>query len=293
MVHFGITTAGTILNGAHGDPMRNLLAPGRQSLQITADTGYDNGSLSNGTVFASDITYSYGFEGYVTARFAAGGLYSRQDLHAGGNFNQRGFYLAPEITAAVAGPVYLTLGGFYAPQQLSIQRGYKNGTGLDYSHGKTDVDSWGVKVRLDWKDAFIISNANFTPYTSLTFAKARMDAYSETGGSFPASFNPASDQATVLRAGLDGVIALTEKTRLLTRAEAAYRFEDKMAATSGQMIGFSGFNFDGQDIDQFWLRGGIGAEVDIAGGTASLTVNVTTLGDDPSVWVKSSWKVLF
>lgn len=87
--------------------------------------------------------------------------------------------------------------------------------------------------------------------------------------------------------------SLTNDIRLLTRAEAAYRFENETAATSGTITGLSGFSFDGQETNQFWLRGGLGAEMDVAGGTASLNVNVTTQGDDPTVWVRSGWKVKF
>ncbi|MCA2378978.1 autotransporter domain-containing protein [Agrobacterium sp. 22-211-1] len=293
LVQHGLDITGTILNGAHGDPMRNLLTPGQHSLMVTSDTGYDNGSSSRGGIFASDITYAQGFEGDITARFAAGGLYNRQDLEAGGHFNQTGFYIAPEVTASVAGPIHATFGAFYAPQHLSIQRGYRNGDVMDYSRGKTDVENWGAKFRLDWKDAFTLSDAVVTPYASLTWVKARMEAYFESGGSFPASFDAISDQATVMRVGLDGVVPLSGQSRLLTRAEVAYRFEDKSAPITGDMIGLSGFRFEGQDIDQFWLRGGFGAEVDIAGGTASLTLNATTKGDDPTVWVKSAWKVVF
>ncbi|MBD9390570.1 autotransporter domain-containing protein, partial [Agrobacterium sp. AGB01] len=106
-------------------------------------------------------------------------------------------------------------------------------------------------------------------------------------------FNSTSDHSTVVRAGIDGVHALNNDIRLLARAEAAYRFENETAATSGTITGLSAFSFDGQDTNQFWLRGGLGAEVDVAGGTASLNVNVTTQGDDPTVWVRSGWKVKF
>jgi hypothetical protein len=84
-----------------------------------------------------------------------------------------------------------------------------------------------------------------------------------------------------------------DKRGLLARAEAAYRFENETAATSGTITGLSGFSFEGQDTNQFWLRGGLGAEVDVAGGTASLNVNVTTQSDDPTVWIRSGWKVTF
>ena len=110
---------------------------------------------------------------------------------------------------------------------------------MDYSHGKADLDTWGAKLRFDWLNAFSANDWNFTPYTSLTYTRSKLDAYTETGGGFPASFNEVKDHNTVLRIGLDGVHSLTNDIRLLTRAEAAYRFEDETAATSGTITGLS------------------------------------------------------
>jgi len=289
----GLNFANTVLHGAHGEPMRNLLDVGQQSIWVTNDTGYDNGASSDGAFGLVDFGYGLGLEGGATARFAFGGLYSDQDIDAGGNFINKGFYIAPEVSLPVAGNVYATIGGYYAPGKLSVTRGYLNGGVMDYSHGEADLDTWGAKLRFDWLNAFSANDWNFTPYTSLTYMRSKLDAYTETGGGFPASFNQVKDHNTVLRVGLDGVHSLTNDIRLLTRAEAAYRFESETAATSGSITGLSGFSFDGQETNQFWLRGGLGAEMDVAGGTASLNVNVTTQGDDPTVWVRSGWKVKF
>lgn len=289
----GLNYAGTILNGAHGEPMRNLLQAGQQSLWVTSDIGYDNGSASDGAFGVADFGYGLGLEGGGTARFAFGGLYTDQDIDAGGNFINKGFYLAPELTLPVVGNLYATIGGYYAPGKLTVTRGYLNGGVMDYSMGEADLDTWAAKLRLDWLNAATINDWNLTPYASLTYAHSKLDAYSETGGGFPASFDAVKDHSTVVRAGVDGVHRLDNNIRLLARAEAAYRFEDETAATSGTITGLSGFNFAGQNTNQFWLRGGLGAEMDVAGGTASLNVNVTTQGDDPTVWIRSGWKVTF
>ncbi|MDO5895694.1 autotransporter domain-containing protein [Agrobacterium sp. Azo12] len=289
----GLNYAGTILNGAHGEPMRNLLQAGQQSLWVTSDIGYDNGSASDGAFGVADFGYGLGLEGGGTARFAFGGLYTDQDIDAGGNFINKGFYLAPEVTLPVAGNLYATIGGYYAPGKLTVTRGYLNGGVMDYSMGEADLDTWAAKLRLDWLNAATLNDWNLTPYASLTYAHSKLEAYSETGGGFPASFDAVKDHSTVVRAGVDGVHRLDNNIRLLVRAEAAYRFEDETAATSGIITGLSGFNFAGQNTNQFWLRGGLGAEMDVAGGTASLNVNVTTQGDDPTVWIRSGWKVTF
>lgn len=285
--------ASTALNGLHGDPMRNRLDAGRQYLQISTDGGYDKSDASNGGLVITDLTYAYGFEGGITARIAAGGLYTDQNLEAGGDFNQKGWFISPEVTVPVTGALYATVSGYYSSSSLNIDRGYLNGGALDYSQGKTDVDSWAARVRFDWLDAFKLQDTSMTPYTSLTYAHSRMDAYTETGGGFPARFDESTDHATVWRLGVDGVTPLNDQFRVLTRGEVAYRFEDKTAGTTGEIIGLSGFSFDGQDTDRVWLRGGVGAEFDVAGGTATFMLNASTQGNDPSLWVKTAWKVSF
>lgn len=127
----------------------------------------------------------------------------------------------------------------------------------------------------------------------MTYAKAEMGAYAENGGAFPARFDANREKSTIIRAGLDGITDLSASIRLLARAEAVYRLEKETAATTGAIEGLMGFSFAGQDIDRFWLRGGLGAEFDIAGGTASLNLNVTTKGDDPDIWVRTGWKITF
>lgn len=289
----GIDYAHTALNGVHGEPMRTLLDAGRQSFSVTADSGYDNGDFAEGGLAIGDIAYGIGLEGGATARIAFGGLYTKQDLDSGGDFSQKGFYLAPEVSLPIGSGLYATIGGYYAPGKLDIDRGYLNGGLPDSSRGETDIDTWAAKLRIDWLNAASFGETKLTPYASLTYAHARMDGYTETGGSFPSAFDAVSDHATVARIGLDSVTDLTDHIRLLGKAEAAYRFETETADVTGRIVGLSGFNLGGRDIDQFWLRGAIGTEFDAGGGTASLSVNASTEGDDPSVWLKSGWRVTF
>ena len=289
----GLDIANTVLDGAHGAPMRSLLEPGRQSFSIVSDVGHNDGRDTAGGFGVADIGYGIGLEGDATARIAFGGLYDQRDINTGGNFIHRGFYIAPEISMPLAGGLYATVGGYYAPGRMSIERGYLNGGAMDYSRGETDLNVWAAKLRVDWLDAFSIGGWKLTPYAGATYAKAEMGAYAETGGAFPALFDASGEQSTIIRAGLDGVTDLSDSIRIMARAEAVYRLEKKTATTTGAIDGLMGFSFSGRDIDRFWLRGGIGAEFDVAGGTASLNLNVTSEGGDPDLWVRTGWKITF
>ncbi|MGO4352417.1 autotransporter domain-containing protein [Rhizobium sp. RAF36] len=290
----GLGYANTVLQGAHGEPMRDLLGLGQRSVAFTSDIGYDDSRVSNGGVGIGDVTFGYGLAEGVTARFAGGGLYTKQDIETGGDFHQAAFYMSPEATIALGSSnVYATIGGYYSTGRMNIHRGYMNGAAMDFSHGETDVDTYGAKIRFDWLNAATIAGTKLTPYASLTYAHSHMDGYTEEGGSFPSAFDSVNDHSTVARIGVDFIHDVTETVRLTARAEADYRFEKTTAGTSGQIVGLSAFEFDGEDVKQLWLRGAIGTEFDVAGGTASLGINVTTEGDDPNVWLRSGWNVKF
>ncbi len=290
----GLGYANTVLQGAHGEPMRDLLGLGQRSVAFTSDIGYDDSRVSNGGVGIGDVTFGYGLAEGVTARFAGGGLYTKQDIETGGDFHQAAFYMSPEATIALGSSnVYATIGGYYSTGRMNIHRGYMNGAAMDFSHGETDVDTYGAKIRFDWLNAATIAGTKLTPYASLTYAHSHMDGYTEEGGSFPSAFDSVNDHSTVARIGVDFIHDVTDTVRLTARAEADYRFEKTTAGTSGQIVGLSAFEFDGEDVKQLWLRGAIGTEFDVAGGTASLGINVTTEGDDPNVWLRSGWNVKF
>lgn len=260
---------------------------------MTPDLGYDDGAGPHGGLGIANLGYGIGLEGGATARLSVGGLYTRQDIDTGGDFTQDGFYVVPEVSLPVMDGLYATVGGYYASGSLDIRRGYLNGGAPDYSRGETDTETWAARFRLDWLNAASGDDWNLTPYASLTYARSQMDAYAEHGGSFPSAFDSVSGHSTVARVGLDMITDVTDSFRLTGKVEASYRFEDRTAGTSGRIIGLSGFSLPGQDVDQFWLRGGVGAEFDTAGGTSFVSLNVTTTGDDPIVWLKSGWKVTF
>jgi probable HAF family extracellular repeat protein len=287
-----MSSASTIMFGAQGSPMRNRLTEGRHSVWSTIDTGYDSGTRSEGALVLGDFGLGYGLSDEVTVRLSAGLNYTDQDLYEGGEFRSRGWYVAPEVTTRLVGDLYLTAGGVFGRGSLNIDRGYLNGSTPEISTGKTDTETLAAKLRLDWLDAFTLGNSAFTPYAGISRVNAATDAYSETGGSFPANHDAVKDHATVARLGVDGSHQLNDTVTLLARAEAAYRFEEQTAATSTEVAGVT-LTIAGDSVRQFWLRGGIGGEMAVAGGTASLMLNVTTESDDADVWLRSSWKADF
>ncbi|WP_377298054.1 autotransporter domain-containing protein [Rhizobium sp. SGZ-381] len=292
-VQNSVSSANTIMFGAQGNPMRNLLGVGERSAWGTVDSGYDNGDTAKGGLALGEFGLAYGIADGVTARFSVGGTYSNQDLDAGGSVRQTGYYLSPEVSANMGSNLYLTVGGYFSHASIDTARGYLNGSAQDYSNGSTNADTWGAKIRVDWLNAATLAETDITPYAGLSYARTKVDAYTEENGSFPVSYDATSDHSTILRLGADFVRPMSDTVRLLAKSEVSYQFEDHAAATSGTLIGVSDFSIDGQDLKQLWVRGGIGAEFDVAGGTASFMVNATTQGQDPTVWLRSNFTVKF
>lgn len=293
IVQSGVSSADTIMFGAQGAPMRNLLNAGQRSVWGTIDGGYDNGDHADVRLALGDFGFGYGIADGVTARFSVGATYTEQDLDAGGEVRQRGFYFSPEVSADLGKNVYVTVGGYWGRSSVDSRRGYLNGTATDYSGGDTNAETVGAKIRFDWLNAVTIDDTAITPYLGLSYAHTKVDAFTETGGSFPVSFDGSSDHSTIARLGADFVRPLNDTVRLLAKAELDYQFENHATATSGTLIGISDFNLQGQDLQQFWVRGGLGAEFDLGKGVASFMVNATTKGQDPTVWLRSNYTVKF
>ncbi|MGZ9721703.1 autotransporter domain-containing protein [Rhizobium miluonense] len=288
-----LSYANTAMFGAEGSPMRNLLNAGQRSAWGTVDSGYDKSKAADGGFALGEFGLGYGIADGVTGRLAIGGTYTKQDLVSGGDFNFKGFYISPEVTANVGGNFYVTLGGYYALGKIDIHRGYLNGSSTDFSDGNTDTQTWGGKLRLDWLNAATIADTAITPYIALSRANSKVDAYTENGGSFPVAYDEMNDHSTIARLGADYVHPLTENVNLLARTEVAHRFENRSSDASAEIIGLSSVDLPGQDLKQWWVRGGLGAEFAVSSGTASLMVNASTEGGDPRVWLRSGWKVNF
>ncbi len=135
-----------------------------------------------------------------------------------------------------------------------------------------------------------------TPYADVSYARTRIDAYTETGGGFPARFDARTEKSTEARVGVDAALPLSSETKLLGRVEAAHRLEKTGAAASGTVLGLFGFSLPGEQVKRDWLRAGVGFETKLGGGTGgtlSAMLNATTQGAAPSYWLNLSYQVAF
>lgn len=248
----------------------------------------DDLSFSFATVTLADLQPS------LTAT-AAG---ARMTLSAAGTVlnggaKSDGTYLLAEALTPLREDLWATLGIYDHRGDSAMRRGYLNAGAQDYSFGTPGVATRGVRLRLDWENAWRAAGVEFSPYADLSYAESKLAAYTESGGGFPARFDARREKSTELRLGAHAAHPLAGGMKLVSMLEAAHRLEKSGARTTGEVIGLFNFDLAGPRNKRDWLRAGIGVEGRIAEGTGSLMLNATTLSEAPNVWLAANWQKAF
>ncbi len=285
--------ADQVINGAHSSPLFMLLDAGQSSAWFTGDGGYADARTYRGGLGAGEIGFGRGLEGGWTVRLAGGGHYSRFDLNNGGNASFSGGYVVPEAALTFGDGFVGTLTGYYSWGRGDIRRGYLNGLANDLSTGSTDTQTFALRARFDWKNAFMLADTGVSPYASYTHIDGRMGGYTETGGSFPARFDASREVSNAVRIGADAKTPLNDQFALVTRLEYGHRFERASAGVSGQILGLSAFSIDGAPVQQDWLRGGIGVSYRLGDGDGLVMLNTSNQTGRNLTWLSASYRVKF
>lgn len=284
-------TVATIIQGAHSRPLSHRVATGKKAFWVAGDWGTDDHSSRDGNFGLAELGVGYNY-GPAQLNVAIGQSWARQDFTLDGHSKTDGTYLLAEGLIPVSGNLWATISGYGYWGDSDLKRGYMNAGLPDRSKGTPDLNTWGVRARLDWENALSVAGADFTPYADLSYTEAKMDGYTETGGGLPARFDSRKDKATELRLGLN-LSHPIGNANLFGTAEAVHRFESSGAHTTGELIGLIRFDLDGQDYKRDWLRVGLGIEGKLADGVASLSINATTRGEAPDAWLAASYRMSF
>jgi probable HAF family extracellular repeat protein len=281
-----------IIHGAHSRPLIRRVATGQNNFWLAGDWGRDDHGTRDGDLGLAEIGFGRNF-GVAQINVSLGHTWADQKQATKGSAEVDGAYLQAESLIPVSNNLWAVLGGYYHWGNTDLRRGYLNAGVPDFSKGSPDVDTWGLRARLEWDQAWKLGDAYLSPYADLSFSKARLDSYTEVGGGFPAHFNSRTEHATELHLGVNGAKPLTSHANLVGVMEVAHRFENNGARTSGEVIGLSGFDLDGRKNQQNWLRAGVGVEGKLAGGKGSLMLNATTRGEIPNAWLAANWQMAF
>ena len=286
-----LTAANTVLNGAHSNPLSRRVAAGQHAFWLAGDWGRDDHGSRDGDIGLVEAGFGKNF-GPIQVNASLGQTWTKQNQELNSSAKTDGTYLLAEALVPLDGKLWATFGAYSHWGDADLKRGYLNAGTQDYSSGRPNVDTWSLRARLELDKAFRVASADLSPYVDLTYTESKLDAYTETGGGFPARFDSRKEKATELRLGANMEMPLGGA--LLTGLlEAVHRFEKDGARTSGEVIGLFGFDLDGTDYKQDWLRAGVGVEGKLAEGKASLTLNATTNGEMPNYWLAAGWQMAF
>lgn len=291
-----LTTTSLLLHGAHSRPMSRYVAPQQKTFWAAGDFGTDNHGDRDGKIGLAEFGAGYNY-GTVQLNAAIGQTWAEQNLINSGEVEADGMYLMLEsiIPLSLERGMYATLSAYHHWGDVDINRGYLVGGAQNFSSGSADSNTWGLRARVDWVDAFAVKSTNLSPYVDLSYNHSTLDAYTETGGDFPAQFDKRKDEITELRLGVNSATPInSSKLDFVTNLEAVHRFDDSASNTAGQIAG-AGFSFNvaGQAYKQNWLKAGVGLEGEVGAGKLSVMLNGTSKSELSDAWLAVSYTLAF
>jgi hypothetical protein len=287
-----VKSMGVIVNGAGSRPLDRRAPDGKFTMWVGGDWGRDDHGSRDGSLGLGEIGVGYNF-GPVQLNGVAGYTGAEQTTVLGGSSEVRAGYVKLEALGQITGDensgLWAVMTGTGLWGNADIARNYLSGGVVNTSTGKTDVEGYGIRGRLQWENLF----PHVSPYGELSYARTCLGAYTEAGGAFPAAFNSLCDASTEVRYGFDARYPLMEQFRLIGTLEGVHRFESSGSNVTGQVVGLGAFNLGAAKYRQDWLRAGAGFEVDVSGSTLSVMGNATTKGEGASAWLAANGRVTF
>ncbi len=222
------------LEGAHHRPLMSYDSMGKLTQAwATGDFGTSS-RQSDRHMTSGEIGVSQTYGDFVLG-IAAGHASLNQDLLFGGNASISGNYLLAEADYRLADKESIaSLVLMQGDYDATASRGYVLGGGvLDASRGSTGLKTSSARLRLDGPAQKFVSAISATPFASYTVTRTTADAYTETGGSFPASFAAQEHTAQEGRLGVTAKVVASPSTTLLFTAEWIHRFDNAGDGLSG------------------------------------------------------------
>jgi len=242
------TLANVPMEGAHHRPLMSYDSMGKDSQAwVTGDFGATSGNADSrvitgeagaSTILGSDcvggIAFGYGSQ--------------KNDLANAGTSKVSGNYLLGEIDLQLPDrESILSLVVIYGQWDSSTNRGYTTGSGIDYSHGSNNINTTSARIRLDGPGMNMGTDVKVSPFISMAWTNTLADAYTETTGSFPASFDAQSHLTQEGRLGLIAAMPIGYAgSSLRFSVELVHRFDsDPITLTGTDISGFMPFSTTG------------------------------------------------
>ena len=273
-----ITTAQDSRGMSSGDAM-----PGRLDLWMVGSFGTNIELNSDDINLHGGMGLSWETDNW---RFGGGLFADSRDLETGYNGSQDISALGPGafVTYSPEGSRFeFRVSSLWQSVDLDLTRGYMNGAGYATSSGSTEAEVFSLSGQVQWT-ANISETLSLTPFIEYTWQTTRVDAYTESGGPFPANFDSRDENSNLIRTGLRADVALIDKLDTWVWGAWNHRLEDTSTGMSGSATGIGAFAYPGAPIDQDWADVGIGAGWSITDRlSASTSLGFAVGCDDNSV----------
>lgn len=135
----------------------------------------------------------------------------------------------------------------------NIDRGYLNGATPEISRGERDGEFTSAAIKAGWRVPVTV-DASLTPFVRYDVARVELDGYTETGGTFPARFDPIDDTIEIARLGVEGGVALARGLDFEGALAWGHRFDEHLSPISGQVIGLTPFYYAGARVEPDWTE---------------------------------------
>lgn len=242
------TLASIPLEGAHHRPLMSYDSMGKDSQAwVTGDFGSSTGNADS-SVMTGEAGASTMLGNDCVGGIALGYGSQKNDLANAGTSKVSGNYLLGEIDLQLPDrESILSLVVIYGQWDSSTNRGYTTGGGIDYSHGSNNINTTSARIRLDGPGMNMGTDVKVSPFISMDWTNTLADAYTETTGSFPASFDAQSHLTQEGRLGLVAAMPIGYAgSSLRFSVELVHRFDsDPITLTGTDISGFMPFSTSG------------------------------------------------
>ena len=245
------------LEGAHHIPLKLLNLKNNQCFWLNGDWLDKASSNTN----LQEVGGCMDIDQSTRLGVGIGKSHTRQNIVNTQNSSMSGNYLYGELGSdALNKNVVITTSIFLGEWDTSIERYYQNLGVSDWSTGRPDIGIKTLKLRSDFIDLFQLGDFAVTPSVSLSRTKLDIDAFTETGGGFPAQFDKQTKYMTEFRAGVAAEKRFDKNGKLRVLLD---RYEETSRSNSnvtGQVIDW--VEFDINDSSSQESRTRLGLELD-------------------------------
>lgn len=159
-----------------------------------------------------------------------------------------------------------------------IRRNYRNNTRLNtYSDGDSKGHSLGALARLGW--AFRpMTDVAVIPFAEVSWARATIDGYRESNGTFPIDYDGRSADETDSRLGGELRYDINNQLNVNVNVAWVHRLSGSVDRVSGELIGVADIQSDKIDLPTDWSEVTLGSSYQLTSDMRVSAAATSTIG---------------